>query len=59
MGGDIKKRAMKSRQDRAVNLRAQVAEYESILGTALDSLKERCDEADTAAATTILAAFGA
>jgi len=59
MSGDIKKRAMKSRQDRAVNLRAQVAEYESILGTALDSLKERCDEADTAAATTILAAFGA
>mgnify|MGYP003632057327 CR=1 FL=1 len=59
MGGDIKKRAMKSRQERAVNLRSQVAEYESILGTALDSLKDRCDEADTAAATTILAAFGA
>jgi hypothetical protein len=59
MDPEKKKRAKKTNQTRAVNLRAQVAEYESILGTALDSLKDRCDEADTAAAVTILAAFGA
>ena len=59
MNPEKKKRAKKTSQARAVNLRAQVAEYESILGTALDSLKDKCDDTDAAAATAILSAFGA
>ena len=57
--GDLKKRALTSRQTRAQELRSQVADYESILGETLDALKDDCADVDAAAITTILANFGA
>ena len=58
MSGDLGKRALDSRREKADELRTKVKSYEKILGMTLDGLSAQCEETDAAAVAACLSTFG-
>jgi hypothetical protein len=58
-GGDLKERALRTRETQASALAAKVREYEVILGMGLTELHKSLSDVETAAATAILMASAA
>ena len=56
--GDLGKRALQSREDRARELDSFIQDYETILGKSLQELRDRAGEAESAAAVALLAVLG-